>query len=180
MSNPGEIAPKVSYGRIVRDEQGNVIDIILEEDEQVQEDQEGGVKGALNPEKEYEPEAVEAKTDVVRCESPSLSLPASQISSSINHHHYPKTTRTPPSTPCLLMRPPHQISQSHIIKSKELRLTNTLSPRKHVGNLSTRETSLFNIRARMVIPARQKAWGRLRTNVTRQEFERLAKDSGGD
>jgi hypothetical protein len=60
--------PKVSYGRIVRDEQGNVIDIILEEDEEVQEQQEDGVKGALNPEREYEPEAVEAKTDVVRCE----------------------------------------------------------------------------------------------------------------
>ena len=59
----------MSYGRIVRDEAGNVIDIILEEDEPTQEEQEDGGRGALNPEKEWEPEAVEAKTDVVRCKS---------------------------------------------------------------------------------------------------------------
>lgn len=64
-----EPTPKVSYGRIVRDEDGNVIDIILEEDEDETAQKEGGVEGALNPEEEYQPEAVEAKTDVVRCES---------------------------------------------------------------------------------------------------------------
>lgn len=63
--------PKVSYGRIVRDEAGNVIDIILDDDEEEPAPAEEGVPGrqALNPEHEYEPEAVEAKTDVVRCES---------------------------------------------------------------------------------------------------------------
>lgn len=77
------MAPKVSYGRIVRDEQGNVIDIILEEDEQAEADEEGGVKGALNPEKEYEPEAVEAKTDVVRCESEFQLQPSTITSTSV-------------------------------------------------------------------------------------------------
>lgn len=74
-TTPTTEIPKVSYGRIVRDEQGNVIDIILEEDEGEKEEEEGGVEGAMNPEKDYEPEAVEAKTDVVRCESSLRSKP---------------------------------------------------------------------------------------------------------
>ena len=57
----------VGYGRIVRDEEGNVIDIILPEDEappalanaDVEVDEE---------EEEDGPRVVEAKTDVVRCE----------------------------------------------------------------------------------------------------------------
>jgi bifunctional N-acetylglucosamine-1-phosphate-uridyltransferase/glucosamine-1-phosphate-acetyltransferase GlmU-like protein len=55
----------VGYGRIVRDEEGNVIDIILPEEEegaqvgQEQEDEE---------EEETGVKVVEAKTDVVRCE----------------------------------------------------------------------------------------------------------------
>jgi nucleolar protein 16 len=65
-----EEVPKVSYGRIIRDDQGNVIDIILDEEEdQGAKDGEGEVEGALNPVKEWVPEKVEAKTDVVRCES---------------------------------------------------------------------------------------------------------------
>ena len=64
------MTPKVSYGRIIRDDQGNVIDIILDEEEdQGPKDGEGEVEGALNPAKEWVPEKVEAKTDVVRCES---------------------------------------------------------------------------------------------------------------
>lgn len=59
-----EATAKVSYGRIVRDEAGNVVDIILEDEDQEEEKDE-----ALNPEEEYQPEAVEAKTDVVRCTS---------------------------------------------------------------------------------------------------------------
>jgi hypothetical protein len=62
-----EIIPKVSYGRIIRDDAGNVIDIILDDDEDKEEEEEGGRGEALNPEKEYVPERVEAKTDVVRC-----------------------------------------------------------------------------------------------------------------
>jgi hypothetical protein len=64
------VTPKVSYGRIIRDDQGNVIDIILDEEED-QSAKNGGeeVEGALNPAKEWVPEKVEAKTDVVRCES---------------------------------------------------------------------------------------------------------------
>lgn len=55
----------VGYGRIVRDEEGNVIDIILPEDEapsanaNIEEEDE---------EEEDGPRVVEAKTDVVRCE----------------------------------------------------------------------------------------------------------------
>jgi len=70
--NEDEVTPKVSYGRIIRDDQGNVIDIILDEEEdQDQGAKDGGeeVEGALNPAKEWVPEKVEAKTDVVRCES---------------------------------------------------------------------------------------------------------------
>lgn len=66
------MTPKVSYGRIIRDDQGNVIDIILDEEEdQDQGAKDGGeeVEGALNPAKEWVPEKVEAKTDVVRCVS---------------------------------------------------------------------------------------------------------------
>jgi nucleolar protein 16 len=65
-----EVTPKVSYGRIIRDDQGNVIDIILDEEED-QGAKDGGeeVEGALNPAKEWVPEKVEAKTDVVRCKS---------------------------------------------------------------------------------------------------------------
>jgi nucleolar protein 16 len=65
-----EVTPKVSYGRIIRDDQGNVIDIILDDEEsEGMKDGEGEVEGALNPAKEWVPEKVEAKTDVVRCES---------------------------------------------------------------------------------------------------------------
>ena len=69
-SEETEEVPKVSYGRIIRDEQGNVIDIILDEEED-QGMKDGGeeVEGALNPAKEWVPERVEAKTDVVRCKS---------------------------------------------------------------------------------------------------------------
>ena len=77
-----EEVPKVSYGRIIRDDQGNVIDIILDEEED-QGVKDGGeeVEGALNPVKEWVPERVEAKTDVVRCESfySSFSTPLSPI-----------------------------------------------------------------------------------------------------
>jgi len=76
-SNPGEeeITPKVSYGRIIRDEDGNVIDIILDDEDEEETgavEQEG--RGALNPKEEYVPERVEAKTDVVRCKSKSQFL----------------------------------------------------------------------------------------------------------
>lgn len=63
-----EDAPKVGFGRIVRDEEGNVIDIIIDGDEEEQED--SGIK-PLNPpeEDEFEPAPVQAKTQVVRGES---------------------------------------------------------------------------------------------------------------
>ena len=52
----------VGYGRIIRDEDGNVIDIILPEDEKTEE--------TVEEEEEEEKErVVEAKTDVVKCES---------------------------------------------------------------------------------------------------------------
>ena len=69
-SNEGEETPKVSYGRIIRDDEGNVIDIILDDEEEDNGSKEVVEEGreALNPEKEWVPERVEAKTDVVRCE----------------------------------------------------------------------------------------------------------------
>jgi len=56
----------VGYGRIVRDEEGNVIDIILPEDDEVV----AGESAEQVPEEDEAEEVkhVEAKTDVVRCE----------------------------------------------------------------------------------------------------------------
>jgi len=53
----------VGYGRIVRDEEGNVIDIIMPEEEET-----GVVAQETNEDAEEEVKHVEAKTDVVRCE----------------------------------------------------------------------------------------------------------------
>jgi nucleolar protein 16 len=64
-------APKAQYGRIVRDEDGNVIDIIIEEveeDEEESKEKAGSGWGApLNPEEESV-ESVSAKTEVVKGE----------------------------------------------------------------------------------------------------------------
>lgn len=93
-SNPGEeeITPKVSYGRIIRDEDGNVIDIILD-DEDEDEGETGAVeqerRGALNPKEEYVPERVEAKTDVVRCKSKSEFLFPPSSGSPFGSSSYP-------------------------------------------------------------------------------------------
>lgn len=71
--------PRVGFGRIIRDEEGNVVDIIIDEEPQaaegaVGEDGEGwgegegmGVEGE-EEEEEGQGRRVEAKTDVVRCE----------------------------------------------------------------------------------------------------------------
>ncbi|WVW85825.1 hypothetical protein I302_107863 [Kwoniella bestiolae CBS 10118] len=61
-SDEVEEQPKVGFGRIIRDEEGNVIDIIIDEDDEPQE-QEGNVPFG---EDEGERERVEGKTDVVR------------------------------------------------------------------------------------------------------------------
>ena len=92
-SNPGEeITPKVSYGRIIRDEDGNVIDIILD-DEDEDEGEAGAVeqegRGALNPKEEYVPERVEAKTDVVRCKPKFEFLIPPSSGSSFGSSSYP-------------------------------------------------------------------------------------------
>lgn len=56
----------VGYGRIIRDEEGNVIDIILPEDD---EPEAGAGRSELaGQEGKEEERKVEAKTDVVRCE----------------------------------------------------------------------------------------------------------------
>lgn len=60
----------VGYGRIVRDEQGNVIDIILPEDESGGADEGEDVDEDEEEEEEEEERVVQAKTDVVRCKSP--------------------------------------------------------------------------------------------------------------
>jgi len=62
-SKEGEI-PK-GFGRIIRDEEGNVIDIILAEEGDEEAVEEDG-DAVMEPE---ESRNVEAKTDVVRCES---------------------------------------------------------------------------------------------------------------
>lgn len=60
----GEAAPpKIGFGRIVRDEDGNVIDIIIDG-----EDEDDGQPKPLNPAVEKVPEKVVAKTQVVRGE----------------------------------------------------------------------------------------------------------------
>jgi len=52
---------KVGYGRIVRDEEGNVVDIIIVDESEPAEDEDEEMK---------EDERVEGKTDnIVRCES---------------------------------------------------------------------------------------------------------------
>ncbi|OWZ62724.1 nucleolar protein 16 [Cryptococcus neoformans] len=50
---------KVGFGQIIRDEEGNVIDIIIDEDEEKQEEQ-------IEVDEEKEREPVEAKTEVVK------------------------------------------------------------------------------------------------------------------
>ncbi|WWC63082.1 uncharacterized protein I303_105681 [Kwoniella dejecticola CBS 10117] len=55
--------PKVGFGRIIRDEEGNVIDIIIDEDEETDPMHEGNVPFA---EDEEERQPVEGKTEVVR------------------------------------------------------------------------------------------------------------------
>lgn len=63
---------KVGFGRIIRDEEGNVIDIIIDEDEEKQEEEQIEV----DEEKELEP--VEAKTEVVKRRSFQIDLIPSQ------------------------------------------------------------------------------------------------------
>lgn len=61
-----EAAPKIGFGRIVRDADGNVIDIIIDgEEEETEEDE--ATRKPLNPE-EKPMEKVVAKTQVVRGE----------------------------------------------------------------------------------------------------------------
>lgn len=66
-----EDAPVVGFGRIVRDAEGNVIDIIIDgEEEETQEKEEESRWGKpLNPEEDaFEKAPVQAKTQVVRGE----------------------------------------------------------------------------------------------------------------
>jgi len=69
----GEAAvPKVTtFGRIIRDEDGNVIDIIIDEPEDKDEEEEQGRWKPLNEAEDKEVETVEAKTEVVKGESSS-------------------------------------------------------------------------------------------------------------
>ncbi|WVQ85708.1 nucleolar protein 16 [Cryptococcus sp. DSM 104549] len=53
---------KVGFGRIIRDEEGNVVDIVIDEDEEAEKEDEEMVEEA--EEREFVP--VEAKTEVVR------------------------------------------------------------------------------------------------------------------
>lgn len=62
-----EDAPKVGFGRIIRDEEGNVIDIIIDEEPEAMDEDEGDKRVPLN-EEEPEREEVVAKTAVVRGE----------------------------------------------------------------------------------------------------------------
>jgi len=104
-SNEGEETPKVSYGRIIRDDEGNVIDIILDDEEEDNGSKEVVEEGreALNPEKEWVPERVEAKTDVVRCESCSYFyfLVLIFCESSTPPSYQPTTTCYPLHPPCI-------------------------------------------------------------------------------
>lgn len=63
---------KAQFGRIIRDEQGNVIDIILEDEPVEDEEEEGVARKPLNKDEESVP-AVPAKTAVVKRKRPSSS-----------------------------------------------------------------------------------------------------------
>ncbi|EJT51510.1 ribosomal large subunit biogenesis-related protein [Trichosporon asahii var. asahii CBS 2479] len=66
-----EGAPSIGFGRIVRDEEGNVIDIIIdgEEDEKEEKEEDKRWGKPLNPEEdEFEKAPVQAKTQVVRAD----------------------------------------------------------------------------------------------------------------
>ncbi|KAK8854955.1 nucleolar protein 16 [Kwoniella newhampshirensis] len=52
---------KVGFGRIIRDEEGNVVDIVIDEEEQEEKEDE-----EMFNDEEYEPAVVEGKTEVVR------------------------------------------------------------------------------------------------------------------
>lgn len=62
---------KVGFGRIIRDEEGNVINIIIDEDEQEQEEQ-------IKVHEEKEIGLIEAKTEVVKSGSFQIDLIPSQ------------------------------------------------------------------------------------------------------
>ena len=62
----GDNSVKVGYGRIVRDDDGNVVDVIIPEDEA---DREEGVDEDMEDDEQFE--GVGGKTDVVRCGYPS-------------------------------------------------------------------------------------------------------------
>lgn len=65
-----EEAPKVGFGRIIRDDEGNVIDIIIDgEDEEEKMDVVDEDKWTPLNDEEVEGKVVQAKTDVVRGES---------------------------------------------------------------------------------------------------------------
>lgn len=85
MDLPAEAGAIVGYGRIVRDDEGNVVDIILPEESGVGDGEKGGegdedegmeLDGGGRKEEEEEEgvRRVEGKTDVVRCEFSSYSL----------------------------------------------------------------------------------------------------------
>ncbi|WVR07347.1 nucleolar protein 16 [Kwoniella sp. DSM 27419] len=59
-----EEAPKVGFGRIIRDEEGNVVDIIIDEEDDEQAGDEPSHQAFQDDEEEYAP--VEGKTEVVR------------------------------------------------------------------------------------------------------------------
>ena len=99
--------PRVGFGRIIRDAEGNVIDIIIDEEPQpaqgAEEDEEMDGRAvaatttiAGDAGEEEVVQAVEAKTDVVRCELP----PPSSLSLSLCPSRLPSPGTRTPCPPC--------------------------------------------------------------------------------
>ena len=106
------------------------------------------VEGALNPAKEWVPERVEAKTDVVRCKCFYFSLLAHTLSLSPFNDIF---------TIFDSIEDGKQIPLNLLFMQLQ-RTTLTSSPRKPISPISTNKTTYLNIRERMVTTTSHKAW----------------------
>lgn len=85
----------VGYGRIIRDEEGNVIDIILPEDDETEPVSNAGKSGLVEHDEVEKERKVEAKTDVVRCECPCALVTAAPSRLSLRTLRVPHSVHPP-------------------------------------------------------------------------------------
>ena len=86
----------VGYGRIIRDEEGNVIDIILPEDDETEPVSNAGKSGLAEHDEVEKERKVEAKTDVVRCECPCALVTVAPSRLSLRTLRVPHSKTPPP------------------------------------------------------------------------------------